>query len=126
MTNRLSFAPQCVVRVRKGMLASWVLLAMIGVAGSARASTPVLTEFDVPGAGVDVQQGTYPLGINPAGVIVGYYVDASDICHGFVRLTDGTITTFDAPGASTVETTAQAINPSGTVTGFFQDTNNVY
>jgi hypothetical protein len=31
-------------------------------------------------------QGTAPLGINPAGVIVGLYIDANYTRHGFVLL----------------------------------------
>jgi len=32
---------------------------------------------------------------HPAGTIEGDYVDSSDVSHGFVRASDGTITTFD-------------------------------
>src|SRR5262245_29594809 len=41
--------------------------------------------------------------------------------------TTTTITTFDAPGAGTGArqgTVAFAVNPTGTITGFFRDTNN--
>jgi hypothetical protein len=39
--------------------------------------------------------------INPAGVIVGSYTDASTVNHSFVRDANGAITTFDVPGAGT-------------------------
>jgi hypothetical protein len=29
----------------------------------------------------------------------GQYIDASNVAHGFVRASNGAITTFDAPGA---------------------------
>ena len=47
--------------------------------------------------------------------------------HGFIRSTDGSFTIFDAPGAGTGNfqgTRAYAINPSGTITGFFIDSAN--
>ena len=57
------------------------------------------TTFDVQGAGTGFNQGTLLFGINPAGAVTGGYIDASGVAHGFVRAKDGTITTFDAPGA---------------------------
>jgi hypothetical protein len=39
-----------------------------------------MTKFDAPGA-----LYTYPTTINPVGVTTGYYVDASNRTHGFVR-----------------------------------------
>jgi hypothetical protein len=48
----------------------------------------------VPGAG-----GTEPGTINPSGAVSGGYFDPSGLYHGFVRAADGTITTFDIPGA---------------------------
>ena len=50
-----------------------------------------------PGPG----QGTRAGNINPSKAIAGRYIDASDVSHGFLRAADGTITTFDAPGAGT-------------------------
>jgi len=41
------------------------------------------------------QQGTVASGINTAGVIAGYYYDALDVAHGFVRTAAGAITTFE-------------------------------
>ena len=75
--------------------------------------------FDVPGA----SQVTQAFGINPAGTIVGYYVDASDVGHGFLRAKDGTFTTIDAPGAGTgmfQGTFAFNINSEGAVAGTFR------
>ena len=64
--------------------------------------------------------------INPAGAIVGLYVDASDVLHGYVRAPNGAITTFDAPGAGTGPgqgTLPGSNNPAGTITGFYIDAN---
>src|SRR5579872_6318868 len=60
-----------------------------------------IVKFDVPGAGTGAGQGTYAADINSAGVVTGYYVDGSNVYHGFVRATTGAITTINAPGAGT-------------------------
>jgi len=59
--------------------------------------------------------------INPAGAITGYYSDAiiGFPTHGFLRAPDGTITTFDVPGA--MSTGGSSINPAGAITGYYQD-----
>jgi hypothetical protein len=62
---------------------------------------PLIITLDAPGAGTGPTLGTEPLAINPAGVIAGFYADASNALHGFVRATNGAITTFDAPGGGT-------------------------
>jgi hypothetical protein len=43
-----------------------------------------LTTFDAPGAGTGLGQGTVPATINPPGAIVGFYLDASNVYHGFL------------------------------------------
>ena len=48
------------------------------------------------------------------GTIAGYYYDASDVTHGFVRAADGKIKTFDPTGS--VDTMVQSINNNGVVT----------
>jgi hypothetical protein len=37
---------------------------------------PTITTFDAPGAGTGPGQGTLPFAINPAGMVLGYYIDA--------------------------------------------------
>lgn len=65
--------------------------------------------------------------MNAAQQITGYYVDAADLYHGFARGSDGTLTTFDAPGASTSYqgTIATSISAAGVVVGGFNDASNV-
>ncbi|HTR22761.1 MAG TPA: hypothetical protein VMI10_02175 [Terriglobales bacterium] len=62
----------------------------------------VLTKFDAPGAGTAAGQGTF-MGwascLSPNGSVTGYFVDANNIAHGFLRRFDGTVTIFDAPNA---------------------------
>jgi hypothetical protein len=41
--------------------------------------------------------------------------------HGFLRLTDGTYTTFDPKGST--DTFPEAINDSGEITGWYADAN---
>ena len=51
--------------------------------GYVRAADGTITTFDAPGAGTSSGQGTFPFGngniINPAGAIMGYYVDSSGV-----------------------------------------------
>ena len=80
------------------------------------------TTFDVPGAGAGFYAGTKPLAINGAGIITGTYQDASFLTHGFVRTTDGTITTIDAPGAVNGSYPA-GIDDAGDIAGYYCDAN---
>jgi hypothetical protein len=56
--------------------------------GFLRAKDGTVTTFDVPGAGTIPysNQGTVPLGITPAGEIMGRYIDANGRTHGFLFL----------------------------------------
>lgn len=67
------------------------------------------TTIDYPGA-----QHTYAYGINPAGDIVGGYVDASGHKHGFA-LRNGNFISFDWPGSTWTE--GWGINPRGDIVG---------
>src|SRR4029077_2025395 len=59
--------------------------------GYVRAANGTFTQIDAPDAGTGPSpQGTFPseftpMGINPGGAIIGLYVDASSVQHGFVR-----------------------------------------
>ncbi len=86
------------------------------------------TTIDVPGAGTGVLQGTFPISINAAGDVTGFYGDANSVFHGFVRAADGTMTyPIDAPGAGTGSfygTFPVSINAVGDITGMCIDANN--
>jgi hypothetical protein len=68
------------------------------------------TQIDYPGAA-----GTLAYGIDTAGDISGYYVDAKDVYHGFF-LSDGVYTTIDYPDAQ--GTYIYGMNDEGQVVGF--------
>jgi predicted membrane protein len=107
----------------EGVIAGTYLDASFLGHGFVRAANGTITTFDVPEAGTGPGQGTFPGLIdclNPAGVITGFYTDANSASHGFVRAANGTITTFDAPGAVN-GTFPLSINPMGTVTGNYND-----
>ena len=84
-------------------------------AGFVRATDGTFTTFQ---HGID----TEPLGINSSGDVVGNFfeiVNNAGHRRPFIRHEDGTVETFDAPGAT--ETHAAAINAAGTVTGSYSD-----
>jgi hypothetical protein len=58
---------------------------------------------------------TSVFGINDSGVIVGSYVDQSDVEHGFFGPLNGAYTSFDVPGALATE--ARSIDPDGNIVG---------
>jgi hypothetical protein len=90
------------------------------------------TTFDVPGAGPQ-GIGCYSdcsIGLNDWGAVTGYYLDANNVYHGFVRSATGKVTSFDAPGANTTPgaysgTFPVSINDQGEITGYYLDANNV-
>jgi hypothetical protein len=92
------------------------------------AAAQTFTTFDVSGEGKGKNQGTVPVALNSAGVVVGFYVDASNANHAFVRAANGTITTFNVTGAgagASQGTQATAINTSGEIAGLYCDSTNV-
>jgi uncharacterized membrane protein len=80
--------------------------------------------------------GAYCGAINDYGVAVGWYTDSNGVNHGWVRNpSTGTVTTFNAPGASTVTgpvncvgtsagTIPYGINDSEEISGHFFDASN--
>jgi hypothetical protein len=79
-------------------------VAIVGGSGSALAQKNVagnqITTFDPQGAGTAAGQGTFAQqGLN-SGTIVGYYIDADSVAHGFIRSIDGKYTIIDVPGAA--------------------------
>jgi hypothetical protein len=100
--------------------------------GFVRDASGAITTFEVPGAGTGPGQGTFYAvtnGLNPAGAVTGYDLDASNGVHGFVRAPNGVITTFDAPGAGTgafLGTQPTGIGPNGAITGNYEDSGTVF
>jgi hypothetical protein len=65
--------------------------------------------------GINLGGSTFPISINGAGVIAGYYLRIG-VPQAFVRDTAGTITEFSVPG-STGFTEPSSINAAGAITG---------
>ena len=115
-----------------GAIAGYYIDASNVVHGYLRAPWGEITTFDVPGEGSQ-GIGCYSdcsIGLNNWGAITGYYLDANNVFHGFVRSPWGNVTTFDAPGANTTPgaysgTFPVSINDEGEITGYYLDTNNV-
>ena len=65
---------------------------------------------------------------------MGYYIDPSNVAHGFLRAPHGETTTFDAPGAGTLGpaqnmyqgTFPMTNNAAGAISGFYIDQNYAY
>jgi uncharacterized membrane protein len=93
-------------------------------AQSPQVETGEITTFSAPDAGIGLFQGTTPLGINEHGAIVGYYIDAQGVNHGFLRDKQGAVTSVDVPGASS--TRASSINAKGTIAGGYSDANGAH
>lgn len=82
--------------------------------------------FDAPGAGGLL--GTNPIIENANGDCAGFYFDSDDAVHGFIRLRDGTLTSFDVEGASSGPrqgTFVTNINDRAGTVGYFDDDNAV-
>jgi hypothetical protein len=104
--------------------------------GFLRAPDGTMKEVDVPGAGTGIYQGTDAAeymfaygGINPAGTITGYYADANNVYHGYLRTRDGNFVTLDVLGAGTGNwqgTLPLNINPKGEIAGYYIDANDAY
>ncbi len=98
--------------------------------------TVTFTTFNVTGAGTSATQGTIPMSINTAGDITGFYVDANQTFHGFVRAANGTISApIDAPGAGTgtsnsgfsfMGTLPVGFDSAGDIAGIFTDASSVF
>ena len=60
------------------------------------------------------------------GAVSGFYLDAEDVYHGFLRAPDGTFTTINAPGANTTAgdfsgTFPTGLNVEGAISGYYCD-----
>ena len=115
-----------------------LLLCIAALMGQLAISQNVLAQnvhsyimsFEAPGSGTQPGQGTGCFGctfsINQSGAVVGTYLDANNVYHGFLRSSVGQFTSLEVPGADTTPnhfngTFAQSINNSGAITGFYAD-----
>ena len=87
--------------------------------GYVRLRAGAITSFDPSGS-----INTFANGISPEGAIVGTFGDANG-GHAFVREPSGVITSFDVPG-SLSNTNAWDINLFGVITGYWNDSNDVF
>ena len=62
--------------------------------------------------------------IDSTGQVTGFYSDASNVLHGFLRKGGGKLVTIDPPG--TISTIARGSTADGTVSGYYQDASNTY
>jgi hypothetical protein len=90
-----------------------------------------LIEFDPAGTYKDPGFGSEALANNDEGAVVGYYVDANVVYHGFLRTPGGKITALDAPGGGTTVgqgqgTVPYSINDLGVIVGNVEDANDLY
>lgn len=89
-----------------------------------RSKAGVYTTFDIPNAVGFI----FSAHLNQGGAVTGTYTDANAVLHAFLRRANGTLISFDAPGAGTgvfQGTSANSINPTGTITGTYTDANSV-
>jgi hypothetical protein len=121
------FTGFCPTILRIGAPALCVIVWALLLNFPTNAQGPTIVSFDVPAANGNP---TVPIGVNLRGNITGWYFDATGVGHGFLRSADGTITTFDAPGAGTNPNTfggtfSNGINVKGSVAGYVNDANGV-
>lgn len=102
--------------IRFGVVTSAAML--LASTDMASAGGHKFINFDVPGAAA-----TFPLDISDNNDVTGDYKDPSNIDHGFIRTSNGTITTVDVPGASSTE--GAGINGNGEVVGTYYDSSSV-
>jgi hypothetical protein len=76
------------------------------------AASHKFVSFDVPGAVL-----TYATAINASGQVAGTYLGQDSLYHGFLRESNGTITTFDVSGG-TLSISVEGINASGQIVGY--------
>jgi hypothetical protein len=109
-------------------LALCLVVCSFGMSVSASERKPDIKTFDAPGGGTNgaTSQGSFGIGINFWGTIVGTIRDQNDARHGFLRALDGTFTIFNHPDAGTGPfqgTKSAGLNAEETVVGTYQDAN---
>lgn len=133
MANHIGFYQFCSAVRRKGAFALCLALCMLGLGLSGRAQDckPTFITFEAPGAGTTpfMGQGTIAWGNDAQGEITGWYIDASNVFHGYLRAPNGRFTTIDAPGAGTggyfQGTAVYTLDANGEMFGVYFDENYV-
>ena len=97
--------------------------------GFVRGPDGKFTSFDAPGAGTAMFQGTgcpsdCSTSINDFGAILGTYIDANNVLHGYLRHPKGNIVTVD-PAGSTL-TWSTDLNDFDAITGYYTDASGVW
>ena len=101
----------------EGASIGWASTNFVSFFGFVRSPDGAYTRFDCPFA---LPLGTFPLGWNEDGTIVGYTTDPTETDFaGFIRHPDGTWEQFAIPGASS--TLPSAINERGMIVGGYRD-----
>ncbi|HTU50051.1 MAG TPA: hypothetical protein VMF56_05615 [Acidobacteriaceae bacterium] len=95
----------------------------VGFSGAMCAQSISYSTFDVPEAAPATPGSLSVEGINAAGLIVGYLLDASGNTDGWMRDTEGNITLLDDPlnTSSPFVTEAYAVNDQDMIAGYFFD-----
>ena len=95
---------------------AWMRITGVAVMAASVALASSYISFEGPGSSM-----TFALGINSAGQVVGSYSVQSGMTqttYGYIRQTDGTITTVAPEGA--VYSTVTGINAAGDVAGIWE------
>jgi hypothetical protein len=100
------------------------LLPGLFLCTTAAYATVTYLTIDAPRAGIKRGEGTQPLAIDKNGVIAGEYQDGHRLYHGFVREPDGTIRSFDPPGAS--QTNVKGMSATGDIVGSFSSSSSYH
>jgi probable HAF family extracellular repeat protein len=87
------------------------------------AVTPASAQYRFVSIGIPGSTGAYPYGINNAGLVTGFYSDASFNYHGFVWQ-NGTFHTLDNPGS--VDTALSSVSNRGVAMGAYGDLTTVH
>ncbi len=128
-TCKLTIARAAALARGNAALMVCLALSTVGLCRSATAGESTTITFDAPGAGTAAGQGTFAYSINQRGTIAGFYLDKSNVYHGFVRNQRGHITTIDVSGAGTAAfqgTCPMAVIAEGAIAGFYADSSFVY
>jgi hypothetical protein len=95
-----------------------------GIPGGGEPPPRTFTTIDAAAAGSSSEQGTFPLAVNLTGEVAGYYIDPSGYYHGFIRNSEGVITTVDPSVNGNSGTVINAIDAAGDTSGYYFDSQN--